>query len=105
MITRGDFCIADIPGVEPHPVVVVARDTVLPLLTSVVCVLVTTRIRGHVAEVRIGPDEGLDGEGAANCDNLLTLPKSTFRQVGHLGPSKRHELDGALAIALGLGFR
>jgi mRNA interferase MazF len=102
VITRGAVCLADIPEVGRHPVVVVTRDTAIPVLTSVVCVLVTTRVRGHVAEVQVGPDEGLRDEAAANCDNLFTLPKSILRQVGHLGPAKQHELNGALAIALGL---
>jgi mRNA interferase MazF len=102
VIARGDVCIADISGVGRHPVVVVTRDTALPVLTSVVCVLVTTKLRGHVAEVQVGQDEGLEQEGAANCDNLFTLPKTTLRPVGRLGPAKLHELNGALAIALGL---
>jgi mRNA interferase MazF len=102
VIARGDVCIADIPDVGRHPVVVVTRDTALPVLTSVVCVLVTTRVRGHVAEVQVGQDEGLNQESAANCDNLFTLPTATLRPVGRLGPAKLHELDGALAIALGL---
>lgn len=102
MIARGDVCIADIPGVGPHPVVVVTRDTAVSVLSSVVCVLVTTKVRGHVAEVQVGQDEGLEEESAANCDNLFTLPKSTLHRVGRLGPAKLHELNGALAIALGL---
>ena len=102
MIARGDVCIADIPGVGRHPVVVVTRDTAVPVLTSVVCVLVTTRVRGHVAEVEVGQEEGLNEEGVANCDNLFTLPKSVLRHIGRLGPAKLHELNGALAIALGL---
>lgn len=64
--------------------------------------LVTTRVRGHVAEVHAGPDEGLRAEGAVNCDNLFTLPTSVLRRVGQLGPAKLHELDHALAVALGL---
>jgi mRNA interferase MazF len=102
VITRGAVCIADIPDIGRHPVVVVTRDTAIPVLTSVVCVLVTTRIRGHIAEVQVGTEEGLRHEGAANCDNLFTLPTSILRRVGHLGPAKQHELNGALAIALGL---
>jgi mRNA interferase MazF len=102
VIARGVVCLADIPDVGRHPVVVVTRDTAVPILTSVVCVLVTTKIRGHVAEVQIGQDEGLRQESVANCDNLFTLPKSILRPVGQLGPAKQVELDGALAIALGL---
>ncbi len=102
MIARGAVCVADIPDVGRHPVMVVTRDTAVPVLTSVVCVLVTTKIRGHVAEVRLGQEEGLQQESVANCDNLFTLPKSILRPVGRLGPAKQAELNGALAIALGL---
>lgn len=102
VIARGDLCVADIPGVGRHPVVVVTRDSAIAVLTSVVCVLITTRVRGHVAEVQVGRDEGLREEGAANCDNVFTLPKAVLRRVGRLGPAKLHELDGALAVALGL---
>lgn len=102
MISRGDVCVADIPGVGRHHVVVVTRDTAVPVLTSVVCVLVTTKVRGHVAEVQIGTDQGLREESAANCDNLFPLPKAILNRVGRLGPAKQHELDGALAVALGL---
>ena len=58
MITRGDVRIADLPQIGRHAVVVVTRDTAVPVLTSVVCVLVTTTIRGHVAEVQLGAEEG-----------------------------------------------
>jgi mRNA interferase MazF len=102
VIQRGDVCVADIPGVGHHPVVVVTRDTAVPVLSSVLCVLVTPTVRGHVAEVQVGQDEGLREESAANCDNLFTLPKSILRPVGRLRPAKMRELDGALAIALGL---
>ncbi|MGI8876474.1 MAG: type II toxin-antitoxin system PemK/MazF family toxin [Egibacteraceae bacterium] len=105
MITRGDVCVADIPGVGRHRVVVVTRDTAVPVLTSVVCVWVTTRVRGHVAEVEVGSDEGLREECVANCDNLFTLPQAVLRHVGRLGPTKLHELDRALVVALGLRLR
>jgi mRNA-degrading endonuclease toxin of MazEF toxin-antitoxin module len=95
---------ADVPGVGRHPVVVATRDSALPLLSSVVCVLVTSAFRGHVAEVDVGPNEGLDRPSAANCDNLFTLPKRVLtRRRGALGASKLAELDRALLVALGLG--
>lgn len=96
------MCIVDVPDVGPHPVIVVSRDTAVPVLTSVVCVLVTPRVRGHVTEVEVGQDEGLHQDSAANCDNVFTLPESVLRPVGRLGPAKVHELDAALATALGL---
>ena len=104
LIARGEVWEADIPGVGRHPVVVATRDSALPLLGSVVCVLVASRFRGHVAEIELGPDEGLDHRSAANCDNLFTLPRRILvRRRGRLGSAKLQELDGALMVALGLG--
>jgi len=86
-----------------HPVVIATRDSALPLLSSVVCVLVTSSFHGHVAEVALGAAEGLDRPSAANCDNLFTLPRRVLtRRRGTLGPGKQVELDRALMVALGL---
>lgn len=102
-MARGEVWDADIPGVGRHPVVVATRDSAIPLLSSVVCVLVTSSFYGHVAEVEVGPNEGLDRSSAANCDNLFTLPKRVLtRRRGALGPGKHSELDRALTVALGL---
>ncbi|MBU1226455.1 MAG: type II toxin-antitoxin system PemK/MazF family toxin [Actinobacteria bacterium] len=104
LISRGEVWEADIPGVGRHPVVIVTRDSVVPILSSIVCVLVTSSFRGHVAEVELGGGEGLDRSSAANCDNVFTLPKRVLtRRRGALGPMKLAELDRALLVALGLG--
>jgi mRNA interferase MazF len=103
LIQRGDVWDADIPGVGAHPVVVVTRNTAIPVLSSVVCVLITSSFRGHVAEVAVGRAEGLDHESAANCDNVFTLPLRVLtRPRGRLDAGKLLELDAALTIALGL---
>lgn len=82
---------------------VVTRDSAIPLLTSVVCVLITSTIRGHAAEVSLDEADGLKHDSAANCDNLFTLPKSLLkRRRGQIGAQKLADLDNALAIALGL---
>jgi mRNA interferase MazF len=103
VIARGDVWDVDIPGVGHHPVVVATRDTAIPVLSSLVCVLVTSTRRGHVAEVGLGDDEGLDHDSAANCDNVFTLTTSRFtRRRGRLGPVALARFDDALAVALGL---
>jgi mRNA interferase MazF len=103
LIQRGDIWDAEIPGAGVHPVVIVTRDTAIPLLSSLVCVLVTSTYHYHVAEVALGPEQGLAHECAANCDNVFTLPtKVLSRRRGHLAPIKLAELDTALTIALGL---
>jgi mRNA-degrading endonuclease toxin of MazEF toxin-antitoxin module len=103
LISRGEVWDADIPGVGRHPVVIATRDSAIPLLSSVVCVLVTSSFHGHVAEVEVATEEGLDQSSAANCDNLFTLPKRVLtRRRGVLGPVELAELDRALMVALGL---
>lgn len=83
--------------------VVATRDTAIPLLTTLVCVPVTGTFHGHVAEVVVGSDEGLDLESAVNCDNIFTLPKPVLRRRrGRLGPAKITQFDRALTVALGL---
>ena len=103
LIQRGDIWDADIPGVGVHPVVVVTRDTAIPVLSSLVCVLVTSTYHHHVAEVSLGREQGLAHDCAANCDNLFTLPVNVLSRLrGRLAPIKLAELDAALTIALGL---
>jgi mRNA-degrading endonuclease toxin of MazEF toxin-antitoxin module len=83
--------------------VVVTRDSAIPVLSSVVCALVTSTFHGHVAEVEVGAEEGLSRSCAMNCDNLFTLPKHVLvRKRGQVGPAKLAQLDRALTIALGL---
>lgn len=103
LIHRGEVWDATIAGVGRHPVVIASRETAIPLLTSLVCALVTTTFHHHVAEVAIGPEEGLARQSAVNCDNLFTLPKSVLtRRRGQLGPARLVAFDRALAVALGL---
>ena len=103
LIARGEVWDAQIPGVGAHPVVVATRDSAIGVLSSLVCALVTGTFHGHVAEVEVGPDEGLDRASAVNCDNLFTLPKAVLtRRRGRLGPAKVRRFDQALAVALGL---
>lgn len=103
LIRRGDVWDADVPGVGVHPVVVITRDTAIPILSSLVCVLVTSTFHHHVAEISLGAEEGLDHDCAANCDNVFTLPTRVLtRRRGRLGPARLSDLDLALTIALGL---
>ncbi|MEO6120622.1 MAG: type II toxin-antitoxin system PemK/MazF family toxin [Acidimicrobiales bacterium] len=103
LIARGEVWDARIPGVGTHPVIVATRDSAIPLMTTLVCVLVTSSFHGHVAEVEVGPDEGLAYQCAVNCDNVFTLTKQVLvRRRGRLGPAKAVQFDRALGVALGL---
>ena len=104
MIFRGEIWDAEIPGVDRHPVVTATRNTAIPLLTNVICVLVTSKCRGHVAEVEVGHEEGLSHASAINCDKIFTLPKTMMvKRRGSLGAVALAAFNAALEIALGLG--
>jgi mRNA interferase MazF len=75
----------------------------IPAPSNVTVVLVTSTIRGLRTEVDLGPKEGLDRDCVANCDNVLTVPKSAVGRLrGSLGPAKLRQLNEGLTVALGL---
>ena len=66
-------------------------------------VAVTSVVRDLPTEVPLGTPHGLARDCVANCDNVLTVPKSALeRRRGTLGPKERRLLDDALRIARGL---
>lgn len=100
---RGEVWDADIPGVGRHPVVIVSRESALPVLSAIACVLVTSSWHGHLAEIELNAEEGLAHASSANCDNLFTVNKVDLqRRRGELGPARIAQLDTALGVALGL---
>lgn len=101
-MNRGDVYVAAPPDGR-RPVVVVTRDTAIPLLGNVTVAMVTTTQRGLLTEVPLGEAQGLAWDCCANCDNLSTIPKTRLvRRLGSLGPAELRRLDDALRIALGL---
>ena len=74
------------------------------ILTSLICAVVTTRIRGVRSEVRLSQEVGLSRESVINCDNLETVQVVSLdtRPVGRLDPISLRKLDIALIYALGI---
>jgi mRNA-degrading endonuclease toxin of MazEF toxin-antitoxin module len=102
VIERGEVWDVDL-GLEVRPAVVLTRTTAIPVLGSLVCVAVTSTVRGHVAEVELARSHGLHEPSVANCDWLLTIPKDRFlRRRGELDSITARRLDAALVVALGL---
>ncbi len=100
---RGEVYDVDWPDLGLRPAVIATRPTAIPHLTNVTVVLVTTRVRGLPTEVELGAAHGLVEGSVANCDNLLTIPKTALAaRRGMLGPAELHALDHALRIALAL---
>jgi mRNA interferase MazF len=62
---------------------------------------ITGTIRGLPTEVPLGREHGLGRECVANCDNLVTVAKSSLvHRRGSLGPESLELLRSALQIAL-----
>ena len=102
-MTRGDVYDVDWPGLGLRPAVIVTRPTAIEFLANVTVVLVTTRVRDLPTEVELGETNGLLEGSVANCDNMLTIPKTALAaHRGSLGPAEQHALDRALRTALAL---
>lgn len=102
MIGRGEVWDVDL-GATVRPVVVVTRETAIPVLTRLNCVVVTSTVRGHPAEVELTPAHGVREPSAANCDWIVNVATDRFvRRRGELDPVSLRRLNAALVVALGL---
>lgn len=87
-----------------RPVLVLTRQEVIPLLSTVMVAPITTTIRGAPSEVVVGPEHGLKAESAINLDHVLTIDQSRLHHfVGSLTRQKMAEVCRALVIATGCG--
>jgi mRNA interferase MazF len=92
-------------GGKPGYYVVVSRTFIADNedVETVVCAPVYSRTIGIATEVGVGTEEGVRRPSVIRCDFLALMFKRRLTSlVGSLGPVKLRELDGALAIALGL---
>ncbi|MEM7807962.1 MAG: type II toxin-antitoxin system PemK/MazF family toxin [Planctomycetota bacterium] len=104
-VERGDVWWANLGGsYRRRPVLVVTSPEILPLLTSVTVVPLTIRIRSTPYEVLLHADEhDLDADSAANCLNLLTIPKrDLIRRVTQIDHMKMRLVSEAVIRALDL---
>ena len=88
---------------RPRPVLVLTREIVRPHLSRVTVAPITTTVRGLSTEVRVGPANGLDHDGVANCDNIVTVPADSLgRQLGFLLAHQEPALGEAIKTAFDL---
>ena len=93
------------PGNDPKQYryfVVVSRDALITSkFSTVICAPIYSQHDGLSTQVAVGVGEGLKHDSSVHCDALMSLPKSLLTHyVGHLSPSKLHELKQALVAAL-----
>lgn len=72
---RGEVWWAEIEDVGRRPFLVMTRAAAIPVLNSVLAAPVTRTVRNIASELRLGPDDGMVSECAANFDNLRVVPK------------------------------
>ena len=102
MITRGEVWDADL-GPIVRPVVIVTRETAIPVLSRLSCAVVTSTMRGHVAEVELTAAHGIREPSVVNCDWVINVAKDRLvRRRGALDPVTVRRLNVALVLALGL---
>ena len=82
---------------------ILTRDSAIPVLSSVTVAPITSTIRNIPTEVVLTEDEGLPSTCAANFDNLQTVPKKNIgSRVARLPASRMKEVAAAASFALAL---
>ncbi len=101
---RGDICWYTFKAPDKkRPVLILTRDSAIPILNCVTIAPITATIRSIPTEVVLTEEDGILSTCAANFDNLQTVPKSNIGdRISHL--SARKMQDAALAVAFALGL-
>ena len=102
-MNRGDVCwyTFKMPD-KKRPVLILTRDSAIPVLNAVTIAPITSTIRSIPTEVILTEDDGLPGICAANFDNLQTVPKTNIGdRIARLTSGRMKEAAAAAAFALG----
>jgi mRNA interferase MazF len=87
---------------KKRPVLVISRQSVIPLLRTVMVAPITSSIYGVPSEVRVGVEHGLKHESAVNLDHVQTVDRSRLSGfIGRVNEDVMNEVCEALAVATG----
>lgn len=102
-LNRGEIWFYQFPRPDKRrPVLILTRQEVIPLLSTVMVAPITSTIRGAPGEVVVGVDQGLKHDSAINLDHVQTVDKKRLRKyVGQLDRPMMSRVCRALAIATG----
>ena len=101
---RGEVWLAELD--KRRPVVVLTRDPMGRLLSSVIAGPVTSTVRGVSTEVALGKEDGFSRRSVVNLDNVQLVSRSRLvRRVGRASPSTMRLICAALAGAVDCGDR
>lgn len=91
------------PPDKRRPVLLLTRDSAIPLLNALTVAPITTTVRGVPSEVLLTPDDGMPQTCAANFYNIQTVPKHKLgERIARLPPAKLAAAAAALSFAMGL---
>jgi mRNA interferase MazF len=97
---RGDVWLAELDKVRP--LIILTRDPLAGLLSSVIGAPVTSTIRGLSTEVPVGHEDGVRHASVANLDNMQLVARSRLtRRVGRVRSATLAALCQALDVATG----
>jgi mRNA interferase MazF len=101
-VNRGDIWMYTFAKPDKRrPVLVISRQSVIPLLRTVMVAPITSTSHGAPSEVLVGIEAGLKHHSAINLDHVQTVDKSRLQSyVGSLDDDKMHQVCRALAIAV-----
>lgn len=87
-----------------RPVLILTRESAIPVLTGITIAPLTTTIREIPTEVVLTPEvDGVLETCAVNLDNLQTIPKANIGPLlTILSPDKIQAVEEALCFALGI---
>ena len=103
-MNRGDVCWYKFKTpYKRRPVLILARDSAIGVLSAVTVAPITSTIRSIPTEVILTEADGLPNTCAANLDNLQTVPKSNIgARIARLTSRKMKEAAAATSFALAL---
>jgi mRNA interferase MazF len=90
------------PPDKRRPVVVISRQDVINLISTVLVAPVTSTVRGLPSEVPLDVADGMKGPCAVNLDHVHAVRKTDLsRCVATLDPSRMTEICRAMSVAIG----
>lgn len=96
-----EICLARLD--KTRPVLVLTRDAARASMTKVTVAPITSTVKGLSSELPVGRSNGLDREGAASIDNVVTIPVELLgRTLGFLAPDQELLLARAIVLAYDL---
>lgn len=88
---------------KTRPALILTREPARGAMTKVTVAPITSTIKGLTSEVAVGRANGLDSDGVASLDNVLTIPVGRVgRHIGFLTAAQERDLARAVVLAFDL---